>query len=180
MRTILVRMIKVGSARWLWSKWLWTGIPIIMLALYPTLYTLLCVPRGTSPVLRPQVFIAVALANSKAKGANVHRKDAPCQTCHTADAVTLNRNASRAKLLLRPDLEAVCNRCHGDQGASHKTGGKPTMPVPATLPLSADGRLTCATCHFMHSENNSFGDFVRLDNRRGQLCLSCHKLSDLQ
>jgi hypothetical protein len=125
-------------------------------------------------------FLSQVLARSKARGEDAHRRDANCRTCHTADRDALGVDPSQAKLWLRTDLEATCNRCHGTQGPSHRTGGKATMSVPSTLPLSSDGRLTCATCHFMHGERNSFGDFLRIDNRRGQLCLSCHKLSDLK
>jgi hypothetical protein len=32
----------------------------------------------------------------------------------------------------------------------------------------------------MHGESNTFGDFVRIDNRRGGLCLTCHQLEELQ
>ncbi len=52
--------------------------------------------------------------------------------------------------------------------------------VPDTLPLSGDGKVACATCHFMHGEDNRFGDFLRIDNRRGKLCLTCHRISELR
>jgi predicted CXXCH cytochrome family protein len=52
--------------------------------------------------------------------------------------------------------------------------------VPDTLPLSRDGLITCATCHFIHGEKNPYGDFVRMDNTRGGLCLTCHELKELQ
>jgi predicted CXXCH cytochrome family protein len=110
----------------------------------------------------------------------VHRPDANCRTCHTADRAVLSSNPARARTLLVSNLEATCNRCHGDQGPSHKTGMPPARPVPPELPLSGDGKVACATCHFMHGENNRFGDFVRIDNSRGKLCLSCHKLSELK
>jgi len=127
------------------------------------------------------LLVTVALARAKkAKGENVHRPDANCQICHTADRAALNRNPAQAKNWLRNDLEATCNGCHGDQGPSHKTGVKAKTKVPDALLLSSDGRITCATCHFMHGEGDARDDFVRIDNRRGRLCLSCHRLSELQ
>src|SRR6266568_3502309 len=114
------------------------------------------------------------------RGEDVHRADANCRVCHTADRTTLNSNPARARVLLIPNLEATCNRCHGSEGPSHKTGMKATTRVPADLPLDPDGIVGCATCHFMHGENNRFGDFLRIDNRRGKLCLSCHKISELR
>jgi hypothetical protein len=114
------------------------------------------------------------------RGEDVHRADANCRVCHTADRATLNGNPARARTLLVPNLEATCNRCHGSEGPSHKTGMRAAMKVPAALPLDPGGIVTCATCHFLHGENNQFGDFLRIDNRRGKLCLSCHKISDLK
>lgn len=124
--------------------------------------------------------VAGVAAARRATGENVHRPDADCRTCHTADAAALKRNPAAARTALAPNLEATCNRCHGAQGPSHKTNIAAKPGVPPNLPLSVDGRITCATCHFMHGENNAFGDFLRLNNRRGGLCLSCHKLSELE
>jgi hypothetical protein len=80
---------------------------------------------------------------------------------------------------LLPDVDARCNTCHDDEGPSHRTGIPPRSPVPEALPLS-NGTLACATCHFVHGERDPFGDFVRIDNSRGGLCLTCHKLEELQ
>jgi len=52
--------------------------------------------------------------------------------------------------------------------------------VPDALPLSVEGLITCATCHFMHGEQAPFRDFVRIENSRGGLCLTCHDLSELE
>jgi hypothetical protein len=130
--------------------------------------------------LGSSLFLRQALSRSKAQGEDVHRRDANCRSCHTADRDALDGDPAKARLSLRADLEATCNRCHGSQGPSHKTGVRATMSVPPALHLSSEGRLTCATCHYMHGESNRFGDFLRIDNRRGQLCLSCHQLSDLK
>lgn len=100
--------------------------------------------------------------------------------CHTADATLLSAHRDAAAAALVPDLEAVCSRCHADEGPSHRTGMAPKRPVPASLPLAADGTITCATCHFMHGEATTAESFERIDNRRGQLCLTCHDLSELE
>ncbi len=140
------------------SRWVWRALvtPLVVGAL-------LTLARGTRP-----------------KGPDVHRADADCRTCHTADAATLDRDRPAARALVAPDVDSRCNTCHGDEGPSHKIGIRPTRPVPETLPLSGDGLITCATCHFMHGESDRFGDFVRIDNRRGGLCLTCHELSELE
>jgi hypothetical protein len=126
------------------------------------------------------VALAAALVQAKPQGENVHSPDARCDACHTADATVLKADPDAARRLLAPDLEARCLACHADEGPSHATGIVPHSPPPAALPLSADGRITCATCHYMHGESNAFGDFVRIDNRHGGLCLTCHQLSELQ
>jgi predicted CXXCH cytochrome family protein len=135
-------------------------------------------------VLAPLVLVLLAslLASALAKphGENVHRTDGDCRACHTADAATLNADKAAAAAALAPDLEARCFACHSDEGPSHRTGIRPMKSVPPTLPLAANGTIGCATCHFLHGENTAFGDLLRLDNRRGGLCLSCHQLSELQ
>jgi len=117
---------------------------------------------------------------AKPHGENVHRPDGDCRACHTLDPSALKADPAAAKAAVVPDLEAACNRCHGDEGPSHKTGMPPKKPEPPALPLASDGTIGCATCHFMHGESNIGGAFLRLDNRRGGLCLSCHELSELQ
>jgi len=110
---------------------------------------------------------------------NVHRPDAVCTGCHTADQATLERDRVAARALLAADLEERCVLCH-DEGPSHHTGIRPKKPVPDVLPLSAEGLITCATCHYMHGEPNAVGEALRIDNTRGGLCLTCHQLSELQ
>ncbi len=111
---------------------------------------------------------------------NVHRSDADCAGCHTAPEAALRGAPQAARELLVPDLESRCLVCHDDEGPSHHTGIRPRKPVPETLPLSRDGLIVCATCHFIHGEQNPFGDFVRIDNSRGGLCLTCHELRELE
>src|SRR5437870_12693464 len=98
------------------------------------------------PVCLAIVVACGVAAAPRAKGPNVPQPTADCRTCHTADRATLNNDPARARTLLIGNLEATCNRCHGDQGPSHKTGMPPKTNVPGTLPLSSAGQITCATC----------------------------------
>jgi hypothetical protein len=91
----------------------------------------------------------------------------------------LERNPETARTALAPDIEVRCTACH-DEGPSHPTGMAPRKPVPETLPLSGSGQIACATCHFMHGEHTLNSNFLRVDNRHGALCLTCHELSELQ
>jgi hypothetical protein len=122
--------------------------------------------------------LGMALAK-KPQGENVHRSDGECTGCHTADRATLERDRVQARGLLAPDLEERCVFCH-DEGPSHHTGIRPKKPVPDILPLSIEGLITCATCHFVHGEPQAVGDALRIENSRGGLCLTCHELSELQ
>lgn len=117
---------------------------------------------------------------TKPAGENVHHPGVDCRLCHTSNSATLSQDHATARTMVVPDLEARCGGCHGPLDASHRTGVQPKKSVPESLPLSADGRITCSTCHFMHGESNAFGDFVRIDNRRGGLCLTCHEISELE
>jgi len=124
--------------------------------------------------------VAVAVVQARPKGANVHEPNADCSQCHTAERQTLEADPNAARLLLVADIDARCTACHDDEGPSHRTGVPPRRPVSDTLPLSAGGLITCATCHFVHGNRHPFADFVRLDNSRGGLCLTCHQLAELQ
>ena len=128
-------------------------------------------------ILASLVGVVVA---KKPAGENVHRPDADCMGCHTADQATLGRDHAAARALLAADLEERCVLCHNDEGPSHHTGIRPRKAVPESLPLSAEGLITCATCHFVHGEPAAADDFLRIDNSRGGLCLTCHELSELQ
>jgi len=121
-----------------------------------------------------------ATTAAKSKRENVHRPDADCASCHTADRARLEREAATARGLLVSDIDARCNACHADEGPSHRTGMPPHRPVPETLPLSGSGVITCGTCHFVHGERESVREFLRIDNSRGGLCLTCHELAELQ
>ncbi len=50
----------------------------------------------------------------KGEGENVHRPDAECARCHTADRPTLESDPHVALDLLAPDLEARCILCHNN------------------------------------------------------------------
>src|SRR5438093_8664077 len=132
------------------------------------------VSRPAAALLLLAAPLGIALARGP-RGDDVHRPDGECTACHSVGRTMLEQDRPAARGLLAPDLEERCLLCHGDQGASHHTGIKPRKPVPAALPLSAEGLITCATCHFMHGEPNSFDDFVRIDNSRGRLSLTCHE-----
>ena len=126
--------------------------------------------------------LAMPFSTTSAKstqGEDVHRSEAACGACHTTGRETLQSDREAARGLLAPDLESRCTVCH-NEGPSHRTGMAPKGQVPDTLHLSHEGLITCSTCHFMHNEPHPYSDFLRIDNSRGALCLTCHKLSELE
>lgn len=146
-------------------------------------------PRRRRPVLVGAVsllaFVAPATTGrpgsaEAATGTNVHRAGVDCVPCHGQDAGWLAAHHAAAATTLKPDLDAVCAGCHADEGPSHRTGIVAKRPVPPTLPLAADGTITCATCHFVHGEATTSESFERIDNAHGELCLTCHELSELE
>lgn len=81
-----------------------------------------------------------------------------------------------------PDAAASgrCESCHSwESGFSHPVDVRPSMPVPAGLPLER-GLLTCATCHDAadHAASPGHGaaptpSFLR-DTATGSFCTQCH------
>ncbi|MDX2198646.1 MAG: cytochrome c3 family protein [Phycisphaerae bacterium] len=47
--------------------------------------------------------------------------------------------------------------------------------VDRRVPLGPRGELECTACHDPH--NNEFGDFLRIPNVEGALCVTCHDMS---
>jgi predicted CXXCH cytochrome family protein len=58
-------------------------------------------------------------------------------------------------------------------------GRDPFLVDPAGLPFAVrlpGGDLQCTTCHDPHDD--SYGDFLVMDNADSSLCISCHQISD--
>ena len=51
---------------------------------------------------------------------------------------------------------------------------RPPELVTQNLPLGAHGEVHCTTCHDPH--NNELGNFLRVTDRMGAICVSCHDL----
>jgi hypothetical protein len=136
--------------------------------------------RGSWWIAPVLLLVPAVVVAKKVTGQNVHRPESECTACHSNDRAVLEQDPVAARALLAPDLEERCFVCHGDEGPSHHTGIRPRGRVPESLPLSVEGLITCATCHFMHGEQNAGSSFVRIENSRGGLCLTCHTLSELE
>ncbi|SDC12454.1 MULTISPECIES: cytochrome c3 family protein [unclassified Candidatus Frackibacter] len=84
-------------------------------------------------------------------------------------------------------ITALCYSCHDGtitnkgkhffekDGSTHPIGIKPSenVTIPEGFSLGADGKVTCATCHNPHSSSTE--SYLRVSNKNGKLCLSCHQ-----
>lgn len=107
---------------------------------------------------------------------NAHPFGTPCDSCHTQPKVKLQADPKIAHSMVA-GVSGECLRCHYDGPVSHPVGMKNSKTPAPDLPLGPGGTITCVTCHFGHSDQNKNGQLLRKNNRRGDLCLSCH--SDL-
>jgi len=105
---------------------------------------------------------------------NAHTSGQKCETCHTKPKDVLAHATPVETRALKAAVDTECMRCHYDGPVSHPVGMANNKKKAPDLPLSADGKITCVTCHIGHNEQNRFGAMLRKDNRRGGLCTSCH------
>jgi hypothetical protein len=125
-----------------------------------------------------------------------------CTTCHKTTPV-VNQDSlleSKNKLVKQDDFKqdgtAMCSACH-DPNDGHKVGLELDFQAPADLPLGEKNTITCLTCHYSHGSLTSdrpqasfsfldrlFDDerlhksfLLRRNNSDGELCLTCHSVS---
>ena len=77
------------------------------------------------------------------------------------------------------DNYAKCGKCHSacENGRSHEGLLAIGEHGNAELPLNAEGRTSCVTCHDSrrHDERGVSGGHLRISNLRRELCLACHR-----
>jgi predicted CXXCH cytochrome family protein len=101
-----------------------------------------------------------------------------CSSCHGRR----DPEGAAARLLSAP-VTMLCGRCHEtifSDGYTHPVDIRPRgVAVPADLPLSRTGELTCVTCHDVHADYfTPYGAPSRFLRRREEgraFCRSCHK-----
>ena len=117
-----------------------------------------------------------------------------CLSCHAkAKHTTAVSNGAIATIFVGDGIKA-CISCHESAAVKHMVGRRPDLHVPDDLPLDAQGRITCLTCHYTHGPLRSENPWVdvswyerltnserlhktfllRRHNREGALCLVCH------
>lgn len=124
------------------------------------------------------------------------RDPSRCSECHLGPPP---KPGSPYRLLnFRKDIVSLCTDCHV-RTVSHPVDIAPGKGMSNRLPLDPDGTMTCITCHAPHSPSDDemvytgrtlsekIRDsifpftrrywrtrFLRMPNRRGEICESCH------
>jgi len=107
-----------------------------------------------------------------------------CRGCHITDPA--RAVISGGKLRMTAPVLQLCARCHRgiSDNYSHPVEIIPTAAiVPPDMPLSWNGKLTCATCHDIHaSPTDSSGgksNFLRRALSGRAFCDVCHRSDPL-
>ncbi len=122
-----------------------------------------------------------------------------CTRCHQQTPALVPAYHTRSALPrmdeFREDLTAMCVTCHEVRKESHPLDVYPKFTVPADLPLTGKGGISCCTCHYTHGSLKSsslacsvsflermFGSdrmkksfLLRRNNSKGGLCNACHE-----
>ncbi len=95
-----------------------------------------------------------------------------CRSCHTSLGLKTGG-------MVKPVTE-ICVGCHNIAVyQSHPVDIKPSFAMPAGLPLSEEGMMTCATCHDPHKtyRNVLSGEktmYLRREGPKKLFCMACH------
>jgi predicted CXXCH cytochrome family protein len=100
-----------------------------------------------------------------------------CSSCHVSE----NPSGTAAREMIEP-VTVLCRQCHEktlSEGYMHPVDVRPgRVRVPADMPLSPSGELTCSTCHDVHSDYfTPYGapsHFLRREESGRDFCTICH------
>ena len=129
--------------------------------------------RSDAFLARDQKGLCTPCHNGSHALPNAHPFGTPCASCHTEPKANLVAGLPTARAMVA-SINAECLRCHYDGPITHPVGVPNSKKAAPDLPLSKDMKITCITCHFGHSTQNTNGKLLRKNNRKGGLCLSCH------
>jgi len=114
-----------------------------------------------------------------------------CLSCHdgsVALGLTLDRPAADPILMTHPYIPSGPTNLTNDLSDDHPIGFRydralanrdlqirPPELVDHRIKLGQRGELECLACHDPH--NNELGDFLRITDREGALCTTCHDMT---
>ena len=114
------------------------------------------------------ILIIVAVIGYSLSGKPHEFSSGECSLCHIDE--------KKEPMSIKPDITGACDTCHTGlkERLSHPTDIYPTLPVPIDMPLT-EGRLTCITCHNVHSKVER-RYFLRRGARGPFFCSICHEV----
>lgn len=117
---------------------------------------------------------SVALYSSQ--WTSYHDFNGKCLGCHIAQPSP----GTDEPMTFSKDVTRMCSGCHSnEQELSHPVDRKPSMSVPASMPLDWKGEITCLTCHTAHRPGH--GNFHLTVAASGEgFCVICHGDMDEQ
>lgn len=127
------------------------------------------------------ILAAIVMPPSLALAIHDDPGDTQCLDCHQ----TLPFD--RKKLAYTEDIGTTCKKCHptfpcgsgnNTDSFSHPLEVTPSMAIPQDMPLTAEGKMTCITCHSYHAEfwDAEYNNESLLRRTKGmKLCHTCHQ-----
>lgn len=109
--------------------------------------------------------------------AQAFRGDLQADPLHEARQRKLAAVDARKRTVSVVENPRICGKCHSTCEPGRTHGGQPASAHRETFefPLTADGRVTCLTCHQPHRDGAAAADGgLRIPNVRRELCLACH------
>ena len=99
-----------------------------------------------------------------------------CIICHLTPEESPEDTNHENKLSSPEDLGIDrCYNCHPNEklGVSHPVGVYPSerIQIPEELPMGADNKLLCITCHIPHGSDE---EYLGRKPVSAQLCITCH------
>lgn len=125
--------------------------------------------KGALAVLMAIAAVGAAALLYSRQWTSYHDFNGRCLECHIKEPAP--GDTPRAFL---KDISSMCMDCHETEfELSHPVDVRPSMQVPANLPLDWKGDVTCVTCHPVHMEG--FGPFRLRSRAAGPgFCMFCH------
>ena len=124
------------------------------------------------------ILAGIAVVSSALRTGDHEFTEQQCPDCHSYTPV---KGDPHAKIMKAP-ISELCGRCHKrpENMLSHPVEIKPeAASLPADLPLSWDGKMTCSTCHDIHATPSPSLDGSWLSLRREStgrvFCEACHR-----
>lgn len=137
--------------------------------------------RGRATPVGGLLNLAAALYFLLPGAARAWQGDLHAEPLHETRQHDLANANARKRTVSAVENPAVCGKCHSfcEQGRIHGGRAAAAQSGGPRLPLAADGRVTCLTCHQPHRDGSTVADGgLRIPNHKRELCVACHRPAD--